>query len=82
MLLIVAFAMPPAAFSKRHTIAKRTHQVWANLCTHMESTDDLPVALSELEGQDLINGLGMSRPPRVTTGTLANTPSGITTARP
>lgn len=55
---------------------KRTHQVWTNLYTHVVSTDDLPVALGELEGRDLINGLGMSRLPTSYNGYVGEYPFG------
>jgi len=56
--------------------AKRTHQIWTNLYTHMVSTDDLPVALSELEGRDLINDLEMSWPPTSYHGYIGEYPFG------
>lgn len=56
--------------------AKRTHQVWTNLCTHVVSTDDLPVALNELKGQDLINDIEMSRPPTSYQGYIGEYPFG------
>jgi hypothetical protein len=55
---------------------KRTHQVWTNLYTHVVSTDDLPVALGDLEGRDLINGLGMSRLPTSYNGYVGEYPFG------
>ncbi|HEY0258653.1 MAG TPA: hypothetical protein VGC18_02270 [Lacisediminihabitans sp.] len=54
----------------------RTHQVWTNLYTHVVSTDDLPVALGELEGRDLINDLGMSRLPMSYNGYVGEYPFG------
>lgn len=56
--------------------AKRTHQVWTNLYTHLVSTDDLSVALGQLEGRDLINGLGMSRLPMSYNGYVGEYPFG------
>ncbi|MDF1487489.1 NACHT domain-containing protein [Tessaracoccus caeni] len=56
--------------------AKRTHQVWTNLYTHLVSTDDLSVALGELEGRDLINSLGMSRLPMSYNGYVGEYPFG------
>lgn len=55
---------------------KRTHHVWTNLYTHLVSTDDLPIALGELEGRDLINGLGMSRLPMSYNGYVGEYPFG------
>lgn len=55
---------------------KRTHNVWTNLYTHVVSTDDLSVALGELEGQDLINDLEMSRPPTSYHGYVGEYPFG------
>lgn len=55
---------------------KRTHQVWTNLYTHLVSTDDLSVALGELEGRDLINDLGMSRLPMSYNGYVGEYPFG------
>lgn len=55
---------------------KRTHHVWTNLYTHLVSTDDLPVALGELEGRDLINSLGMSRLPMSYNGYVGEYPFG------
>lgn len=55
---------------------KRTHRVWANLCTHLVDTEDLPVALDELEGVDLINHLDMSRLPGSHDGYVGEYPFG------
>lgn len=55
---------------------KRTHHIWTNLYTHLVSTDDLPVALGELEGRDLINDLGMSRLPMSYNGYVGEYPFG------
>ncbi|WP_166998617.1 NACHT domain-containing protein [Paramicrobacterium fandaimingii] len=55
---------------------KRTHHVWTNLYTHVVSTDDLPIALGELEGRDLINDLGMSRLPTSYNGYVGEYPFG------
>ncbi|WP_435299720.1 hypothetical protein [Timonella sp. A28] len=55
---------------------KRTHSVWTNLYTHVVSTDDLPVALDELKGRDLINDLYMSQPPTSHHGYIGEYPFG------
>ncbi|TFC50844.1 hypothetical protein E3O47_07500 [Cryobacterium sp. TMT2-17-1] len=55
---------------------KRTHQVWTNLYTHLVDTQDLPVALDELEGLDLINRLNMSRLPGSHDGYVGEYPFG------
>jgi hypothetical protein len=55
---------------------KRTHNVWTNLCTHLVRTEDLSVALSELEGRDLINDLEMSRLPMSYNGYVGEYPFG------
>ncbi|MCO1339159.1 hypothetical protein BJH93_09685 [Kocuria polaris] len=55
---------------------KRTHHVWTNLYTHLVNTDDLPIALGELEGRDLINSLGMSRLPMSYNGYVGEYPFG------
>ncbi|MGO1539749.1 MAG: hypothetical protein ACTHZ9_05670, partial [Leucobacter sp.] len=55
---------------------KRPHQVWTNLYTHVVDTDDLLVALDELEGRDLINDLEMSRPPTSYHGYVGEYPFG------
>jgi hypothetical protein len=55
---------------------KRTHHIWTNLYTHLVSTEDLPVALGELEGRDLINELGMSRLPMSYNGYVGEYPFG------
>lgn len=55
---------------------KRTHYIWTSLYTHLVSTDDLPDALDELEEQDLINDLGMSRLPMSYNGYVGEFPFG------
>lgn len=55
---------------------KRSHHIWTNLYTHLVSTEDLPVALGELEGRDLINDLGMSRLPMSYNGYVGEYPFG------
>ena len=55
---------------------KRTHQVWTNLYTHLVRTGDLPAALGELEGRDLINDLGVSRLPMSYNGYVGEYPFG------
>ncbi|NUL45367.1 ATP-binding protein [Cellulosimicrobium funkei] len=55
---------------------KGTHHIWANLYTHLMSTEDLPVALGELEGRDLINDLEMSRLPMSYNGYVGEYPFG------
>lgn len=55
---------------------KRTHHVWTNLSTHLVDTQDLPAALGELEGRDLINGVNMSRPPGSHDGYVGEYPFG------
>jgi hypothetical protein len=55
---------------------KRTHNVWTNLYTHLVSNDDLPIALGELEGRDLINDVGMSQLPMSYDGYVGEYPFG------
>lgn len=55
---------------------KRTHGIWTNLYTHVVSTDDLPIALGELDGRDLINDFGMSRHPTSYNGYVGEYPFG------
>jgi len=57
-------------------IKKRTHSVWTNLYTHLVSTEDLATVLGELEGQDLINDIGMSRLPTSYNGYVGEYPFG------
>jgi hypothetical protein len=56
--------------------AKRTHQVWTNLYTHLVDTSDLSTALGELAGRDLINDVNMSRPPGSHDGYVGEYPFG------
>ncbi|UYQ78208.1 ATP-binding protein [Glutamicibacter sp. JL.03c] len=55
---------------------KRTHTVWSNLYAHFVSTDDLSIAHGELEKQDLINDLDMSRLPMSYNGYVGEFPFG------